>query len=126
MGKWGSMSMNKDEKLNFKEWVKGLKVGERVAYESDSRYGISVIEKITPTGRINLKCGLTFTSEGETYGSGYVKGYLTPEIDRIENKLKRARLLRTVGKKLESNLPYLSIEALQEIEKLLMRHERRE
>ena len=85
--------MEKDKRQG---WLKELKVGDEVFVASgrgawDTSYTISVVEKITPTGKINV-AGKQFSPQGhkrEGYHSTWLKE-LTPE-NKQEYLLEKQR-----------------------------------
>lgn len=82
------MELNRSEKI---EWIKGLKVGDEVALRGSSfmsSVSIYKIEKITPTGRLNLRHGYVINKDGSIRGDMF--GGIEPVTDAIRQKIWRS------------------------------------
>ena len=101
-----------------KEWVKTLKVGDKVAYDRGSWYGrdyiIDEIIKITPTGIIKTNKGQAFRPDGEVRGDGWF--YLQPITEEILLFLEKSKLLLSLRHFKYEELP---IEKLRQINKII-------
>jgi hypothetical protein len=110
------------------QWIKDLKIGDEVAVDNSSawirdNYDISKVEKITPTGRVNLYNGLSYYPDGRQIGTSYgIKlKQITPEIlecikcQKLRYKIKGDKLVDMLdSSKLEILLSWQN-ELLKEI-----------
>lgn len=118
------MSNSKDLRSG---WVKELKVGDKVFIEETRgvmgiHTKLSYVEKITPTGRINVG-GKQFPPSGKIY-QNYTSVSLKQATDEAvkefrqgQEKLKLVRNVQNIFK--EMDLDKLNVSELKEIESLL-------
>jgi hypothetical protein len=100
------------------EWLKDLKVGDRVLIRSRTGYRTDTVEKITPTGQIKIKSSDYKFKNGEQLGRGkwdygtYLEQWTEEKQNAIDNEKKRdhlAYMMKSV------NFYELSLEHLQKI-----------
>jgi hypothetical protein len=106
-------------------WLKSLKVGDTVAFNS-SQFGITWVTakiiKKTPTGRIEIEQGIKFNKDGHHKISEYQSYRLEPYDQEIKDAMEKRELRLKVEHKLQKLLKdvgYLSFDKLQELNKKL-------
>lgn len=85
-------------KEQYTKWIKSLKVGDKVAIENygyRKYYTVGVVDKITPTGRINVGT-YVFRPNGTAYGKGGLTKYLTQCTPEIEQEVEYQTTLSRV------------------------------
>ena len=98
---------------NDKEWVKGLKVGDKVVVGSTYRKSITAVTKITPKGFINTDSGHQFNADGSQRGGDtWHRSYLQPLTDDILSEFKKDNL---VGKCNNIKFKELTVGQLEQI-----------
>lgn len=84
--------------FNKEEWIKSLRVGDTVAIHHSGwgRRGwtLTSIEKITPTGRINLTNGMKVNSNGWVRGDRHER--IQPVTDEIMTEILRMKLTNKI------------------------------
>lgn len=106
------------------EWLKGLKEGDEVAYDTvryggERNYVIKTVKKITPTGKIRLDDGTLFDENGEhRSGSGWYRTYyrLVPLDQDVKDSIRRNQLLYELGNVDFKKFP---LDKLEEIMKII-------
>lgn len=114
-----------DKYENREEWLKSLKVGDRVAYSTGSygfrSYRFDTVAKITPTGRIKLKelINVTFSERGTQMGqvsSWTPRIEIVPATDEIYQFMRLKNMRDCLSKIRVADLPE---EELGQIHKIL-------
>lgn len=94
--------------MDKQEWIKALKVGDKVAIRSYQRWGVSpytvaTINKITPTGRLKLDNGKEFNADGSLRGGGSwsITSNIEPITDEVLSVIRKHKLVSSVEKGLD-------------------------
>lgn len=90
--------------LDKTKWIKTLKSGDEVAYLKKTMSGvmwrIAIIEKVTPSGRLNLPHGLIVNPDGHFRGDKHRKIY--PVTEEIRAEMKKVELLANINRQLNT------------------------
>lgn len=101
------------------DWLKTLKVGDEVCYDTayiSENYVIATVSGITPTGMVRLDNGLLFNKGGFCRDKmRNFRYHLQPVTDEIREKVRRKELLTLIGKFKFVNLTLAQLEAIAEI-----------
>jgi len=94
--------------MDKQEWIKTLKVGDEVAIRSYQRWGgspysLTMINKITPTGRLKLDNGLEFNADGSMRGGDTwtISSDIEPVTDDVLSVIHKYKLVSSVEKGLD-------------------------
>lgn len=99
--------------MNGNEWIKELKVGDKVAITSRNGRSITTIAKITPTGIIKTEKGSQFNPDGfQRGGDGWGAYSLQQLTDEVKLEFKKNGLVRKCK---EVDFSKLTIEQLEQI-----------
>ncbi|MEK5060893.1 MULTISPECIES: hypothetical protein [unclassified Paenibacillus] len=87
------------------KWLKGLKEGDEVAYNTvryggDKSYAIHKVKRVTPTGKIRLDNDLLFDNRGDhRSGEGWftTRYYLQPVTQEVKDANRRRNLLYEIS-----------------------------
>lgn len=104
-------------------WLGKLQVGDNVAYlngtHSRVHWVTSTVEKITPSGRINLDCGLTVNPDGKFRGDRYNGIY--PMTGEIRESIDKRNLMMQINNRLlKVDFTQATWEQLKDVYKLLI------
>lgn len=122
-----------------KEWLKNLKIGDKVYVDKPSRYDseigwyVGIVHNITATGRIKVRHKsnenniVEFDSDGierintaPRYNWGYVKSYLAEYTEELAAERQKVIYQQRLAKLIsEYNFKSLTILQLEEIGKIL-------
>ncbi len=100
------------------EWLKSLKIGDKVLIRSRIGYRTDIVEKITPTGQIKIKSSDYKFKNGEQLGRSkwdygtYIEEWTVEKQTSIDNEKKRDSL---AFKMRNVNFYELSLEQLEKI-----------
>ncbi len=106
--------------MNNTDWLKDLKPGHKVAYDSGTygriKYNIVTVEKITPSGIIKTSDGNSWTKEGRQKGikasSWETPHHLKPLTQEIRNIVEKETAVQYLSKMDFKKLP---LDALRHI-----------
>lgn len=106
--------------MNEKElnWMKTLKVGDEVAYVQKTMRGVmwrtAIIEKVTPSGRLNLPFGYVIKPDGTFRGDAHRRIY--PVTEEVKASIAKVQLVERIKKQLNTvDLENASVEQLTDI-----------
>lgn len=125
---------NEEQRVAYKTWLASLKVGDKVAtcssttYITGDRYGIDIIERISPTRKkIVLKHGAGIDEHGEEirprerFRTHFMN--IEPITDKIIVAIKRQNILRYVEHIEEKDWKKLSPEDLETVANIFRKYE---
>lgn len=111
-------------KQKRREWVKSLKEGDKVAYNtiqhgSKRQYKILTVKKITPTGKIRLSDDTLFDEKGNYRSdTGWYRTFyhLEPVTKEIIDHMRKAKILYDLS---NTKFDNLALDKLEEIIKII-------
>lgn len=104
-------------------WVQALKPGDEVFYRywnyGWGPYSLEAVEKVTPTGRIVLRNGLTFNPDGRERTSNrhsHMLEQATPELrEKVVHDQRKRLLVGNLAGVTWSSLPLETLERITEL-----------
>jgi len=99
--------------MNENEWMKELRVGDKVVISNRNGKSITTIVKITPTGIIKTEKGAQFNPDGFQRGGDTWSNYSLNQLtDELQLEFKKKGLVKKFK---EIDFSKLSIEQLEQI-----------
>lgn len=100
------------------EWMKTLKAGDEVAYVQRTLRGVmwatAIIEKVTPSGRLNLPFGYVVKPNGTFQGDVHRRIY--PVTEEVKAAMAKVQLIEHIKKQLNAvDFENASVEQLADI-----------
>lgn len=114
--------MNVNDK-GYEDWLKSLKVGDIVAYDSakyssKNQYVVSKIAKVTLTGRITLENGMKFNNQGLHREGEYTHYYLEVYTEKIQNTIDHNEMIQYMRKVDWNKIPFGTLKNVIELVKV--------
>ena len=100
------------------KWMKTLKAGDEVAHVQRTIRGVmwatAIIEKVTPSGRLNLPYGYVIKPDGTFRGDVHRRIY--PVTGEVKASIAKVQLIERIKKQLNTvDLENASVEQLSEV-----------
>lgn len=87
--------------LDKEKWMKTLKSGDEVAYLQKTLNGVmwrvATVEKVTPSGRLNLPSGFVVNPDGYFRGDKFRTIY--PVTEEIREEIKKVELVKNITRR---------------------------